>query len=140
MCEYTIHRRSYLDSLLDRDPDVLEEELRVNTVAPLYLLQKLLPSVRKGSAKKILLLSSCMGSIQNAPFFVGCTESYSITKAGINMYVHWSFLRMDRCDVSTLGSGASGARCSRRKASRLSSYTQVRIDRKPACSSLTRKL
>ncbi|EPS94627.1 hypothetical protein FOMPIDRAFT_1033256 [Fomitopsis schrenkii] len=87
--DYLIHNAAACSQKLTPfehlDPDVLEEELRVNTVAPLYLLQKLLPSVRKGSAKKILLLSSCMGSIQNAPFFVGCTESYSITKAGINM-------------------------------------------------------
>ena len=93
--------------LLYRDPDVLEEELRVNTVAPLYLLQKPLPLIRKGAANKILFLSSCMGSVQNAPFFVGCTESYSVTKAGLNMYVQPS-ARVGRDYQYTSGSGANG--------------------------------
>lgn len=95
--------------LLYRDPDVLEEELRVNTVAPLYLLQRLLPLIRKGAAKKILLLSSCMGSVQNAPFFVGCTESYSVTKAGLNMYVQPP-IPLGRGHQRTPGSGANGVR------------------------------
>ncbi|KAH9839384.1 uncharacterized protein C8Q71DRAFT_509623 [Rhodofomes roseus] len=67
------------------DMDVLVEELHVNTAAPLYLLQKFLPLIRKGSEKKVMLISSCLGSLEAAPMFLGCSDSYSLTKAGLNM-------------------------------------------------------
>ncbi|KAI0727128.1 hypothetical protein C8Q72DRAFT_477061 [Fomitopsis betulina] len=62
-----------------------EEQLRLNTVAPLEVVRSFLPPLRKGGAKKILLLSSGLGSIQNAPNLPGYCESYSVSKAGLNM-------------------------------------------------------
>ena len=83
----------------------------MNMVAPLYLLQKLLPLIRKGAAKKILLLSSNMGSIQNAPLLVGCAESYSITKAALNMFVHTSIYTSGQLLINTARIGRKwGAR------------------------------
>ncbi|KZT72203.1 NAD(P)-binding protein [Daedalea quercina L-15889] len=67
------------------DVDILEEELVVNTAAPLYLLQKFLSLIRRGGERKIMLVSSVLGSLDMAPMFVGCSDSYSLTKAGLNM-------------------------------------------------------
>ncbi|KAH9935618.1 putative short-chain dehydrogenases/reductase [Fomitopsis serialis] len=67
------------------DVNVLEEELCVNAAAPLYLLQKFLPLIRRGAEKKVMLVSSCLGSLEIAPMFVGCSDSYSLTKAALNM-------------------------------------------------------
>ncbi|EPS94641.1 NAD-binding protein [Fomitopsis schrenkii] len=62
-----------------------EEQLRLNTVAPLEVIRSFLSPLRNGGAKKILLLSSGLGSIQNAPNIPGYCESYSVSKAGLNM-------------------------------------------------------
>lgn len=62
-----------------------EEQLRLNAVAPLEVMRSFLPLIREGTAKKIMLLSSGLGSLQNAPYLPGYCESYSVSKAALNM-------------------------------------------------------
>ncbi|KAH9913014.1 uncharacterized protein B0H18DRAFT_218413 [Fomitopsis serialis] len=48
-------------------------------------MRSFLPLIREGTAKKIMLLSSGLGSLQNAPYLPGYCESYSVSKAALNM-------------------------------------------------------
>ena len=70
-----------------RDLKLHEEQLRLNAVAPLEVMRSFLPLIREGTAKKIMLLSSGLGSLQNAPYLPGYCESYSVSKAALNMCV-----------------------------------------------------
>lgn len=74
-----------------RSLELHERQLRLNAVAPLEVIRSFLPMLRAGSAKKILLLSSGLGSIQNAPNLPGYCESYSVSKAALNMCVKIPF-------------------------------------------------
>ncbi|TFY62729.1 hypothetical protein EVJ58_g3680 [Rhodofomes roseus] len=62
-----------------------EERLRLNAVAPLEVIRSFLPLIRQGTGKKIMLLSSGLASLQNAPYLPGYCESYSVSKAALNM-------------------------------------------------------
>lgn len=48
------------------DLKLLEEELRINTIAPIALLRVFLPLLEKGVGKKALFVSSAVGSIEIA--------------------------------------------------------------------------
>ncbi|KAH9935667.1 uncharacterized protein B0H18DRAFT_1114383 [Fomitopsis serialis] len=67
------------------DLQVFEEELRVNTVAPIEVVRQFLPLVRKGTAKKVVFVSSFNGSLEFAPTVATLTITYAITKAGLNI-------------------------------------------------------
>jgi len=49
------------------------------------LLRGFLPLVKKSSAKKVMQLSSVLGSIEYAGSMPGLTPSYSVAKAALNM-------------------------------------------------------
>ncbi len=71
----------------DRFPNVTEENLtttlKVNTYAPLFLVQELYKAGKFNSDAKILNISSILGSVSNTS---GTTSlSYSVSKAGLNM-------------------------------------------------------
>ena len=71
---------------------------RVNTVAPALVSQVLLPFIEKGSAKKILHISSAAGSIGYVtmiPPEYQAQATYPISKAALNMLV--------RLKATTLG-------------------------------------
>ena len=61
----------------------MEEFYRVNTVAPLRLAEGLLPSLRQGSDRLIVSLTSRMGSIQDNTS--GGSYAYRASKAALNM-------------------------------------------------------
>ena len=65
------------------DYDRFEELLRVNTVAPIRVLDALTPNLEAGKAKVAVALSSQLGSIQNADAAFGL--AYRVSKAGLNM-------------------------------------------------------
>ncbi|CCL99753.1 uncharacterized protein FIBRA_01775 [Fibroporia radiculosa] len=67
------------------DLDILEQEFRVNSIAPLRVTRAFLPLVRKGQMKKVAFVSSDQASLELAPHFVGLAESYSLTKVALNM-------------------------------------------------------
>lgn len=76
------------DTPLTIDPEVLLQTLRTNTVAPALLSQVCMPALDKGKEKKILNISSTLGSIASADEFgAGTTASYSMSKAALNMFV-----------------------------------------------------
>ena len=70
---YDSSSQSYSESLIqlnplpDSDLKVFEEELRVNTIAPIEVVRSSLPLVRKGTAKKLVFLTSILASLDFVP-------------------------------------------------------------------------
>lgn len=77
---------------------MLLQTLRTNTIAPALLSQVCMPALDKGKEKKILNISSTLGSIASADEFGGTTASYSMSKAALNMFVR-------------IGCGGNDGRC-----------------------------
>ncbi|KAH9935691.1 uncharacterized protein B0H18DRAFT_1114405 [Fomitopsis serialis] len=67
------------------DLRVFEEELRVNTVAPIEVVRQFLPLVRKSAVKKVVLVSTIISSLELAPNLSTLAITYGITKAGLNI-------------------------------------------------------
>ena len=69
------------------DPDEFQRVLRVNTYAPLRLARAFLPQITASSQKKIISVSSGIGSLTQAPQFMQYAPAYfyAISKAGLNM-------------------------------------------------------
>lgn len=65
--------------------DGVRSEIDFNITAPILLIRAFLPLIRKGSSKKILIITSTLGSISNAIHLPGLGNAYSIAKAGLNM-------------------------------------------------------
>ncbi|PCH40584.1 NAD(P)-binding protein, partial [Wolfiporia cocos MD-104 SS10] len=74
-------------SFAEIDLTLLEQEFRVNTIGPLRVARAFLPLVRKSTQKKIVYISSTLGSIAASPTWIGLSDAYSLTKAALNM--HW---------------------------------------------------
>ncbi|RFU78916.1 hypothetical protein TARUN_3312 [Trichoderma arundinaceum] len=80
-----------LASFEDLDLASFEEELVFSIISTVKLLRALLPSVKKGNDKKILVLSSVLGSIETAYHMPGLSNPYSVAKASLNMLIRkWS--------------------------------------------------
>lgn len=62
--------------------DDFDQSFLVNSTIPYLLTQSLLPSLKQSSAPKLVLISSQMGSIQDAS---GGSYSYRASKAALNM-------------------------------------------------------
>lgn len=60
-------------------------ELEFNLAAPIYLLREFLPLVRKSQAKKILVITSILASIELGGYMTGLANGYSVSKAALNM-------------------------------------------------------
>lgn len=60
-----------------------ERVYKTNIIAPIMLLQAVLPNLRKGSRKLVLNISSELGSITNAA--AGFSYAYNSSKAALNM-------------------------------------------------------
>jgi NAD(P)-dependent dehydrogenase (short-subunit alcohol dehydrogenase family) len=69
------------------DPDEFQRVLRVNTYAPLRLSYAFMPQIVASSQKKIIAISSGLGSLARAPEFLQYAPAYfyAISKAGLNM-------------------------------------------------------
>lgn len=65
------------------DYDRFEEILRVNTIAPIRVLDALTPNLAAGKEKVAAALSSQLGSIENTNMSFGL--AYRVSKAGLNM-------------------------------------------------------
>ena len=50
-------------------------------------MRSFLPLVQKGTAKKVVFLSSILASLDFAPNVATLSVTYGVTKAGLNMYV-----------------------------------------------------
>ena len=71
----------------DMDPVELQRVLRVNTYGPMRLARALMPNIEASRHKKIVSLSSGLGSLARVPDFAQNAPSYdySISKAGLNI-------------------------------------------------------
>ncbi|OJT08363.1 hypothetical protein TRAPUB_740 [Trametes pubescens] len=86
------------DTPLTLDPEVFLETLRTNTVGPVLLTQACMPFLNKGKEKKVINVTSTLGSIASADMFnhlgAGGVATYSISKAALNM-----LLKLERRDI-----------------------------------------
>ena len=73
----------------DIDFDAWEETFRVNTIGPFRIVQALIDNVRAGQDKKLVTMSSAMGSVANihhwVELFEGSRFAYSSSKSAVNM-------------------------------------------------------
>lgn len=66
---------------------MLAEMTNFSTVVPIIVTRSFLPLIRKSSAKKIIFISSVLGSIELAKYFSGVANTYAIARAALNMQV-----------------------------------------------------
>ncbi|OJT08358.1 hypothetical protein TRAPUB_743 [Trametes pubescens] len=89
------------DTPLTLDPEVFLETLRTNTVGPALLTQACMPFLDKGQEKKVINITSTLGSIASADMFkhlgAGGVATYSISKAALNMLTYK--LKLERPDL-----------------------------------------
>ncbi|EPS96350.1 short-chain dehydrogenase [Fomitopsis schrenkii] len=78
------------------DTATFQHELTTNIVGPLIAARAFLPLLRKSAQKqssalgsesetKLVFVSSDLGSVEEAPTYVGLGDMYSVTKAGLGM-------------------------------------------------------
>ncbi|EED81943.1 predicted protein [Postia placenta Mad-698-R] len=72
-------------SFEDCNLDALEQELQVNTIGPIKVVRAFLPLIRQSDLKKIALITSVLASLEMAPSFCEVGNTYSLTKAALNM-------------------------------------------------------
>lgn len=66
------------------DFDAVQRTLAINTLGPMRVLAALLPALRRGRGRRVIMISSELGSLaQNTS---GGWISYRISKAALNMY------------------------------------------------------
>jgi NAD(P)-dependent dehydrogenase (short-subunit alcohol dehydrogenase family) len=64
-------------------PDAWDRVLRVNTIAPLMVTRSLIPNLKMGKERKVIMISSRCGSIEHNIFHEYI--AYSTSKAALNM-------------------------------------------------------
>ncbi|MFG0293641.1 MAG: SDR family oxidoreductase [Phycisphaerales bacterium JB050] len=69
--------------IAELDMDGLVEDLRINAVGPMRVIKRLLPNLRAGAGKRVVSISSQLGSITNANG--GSSYGYRSSKAALNM-------------------------------------------------------
>jgi NAD(P)-dependent dehydrogenase (short-subunit alcohol dehydrogenase family) len=69
------------------DLPLFDEELHTMVTGTLGVLQGFLPLIRQGQDKKILVVSSVLGSIDQSVNLPGLNDSYSVARAALNMLV-----------------------------------------------------
>lgn len=70
-------------SFEEMDFDKWEETFRVNSIGPFRVVQALIDNVKAGKDKKIITISSKMGSVGNV--YYGGAIAYSSSKSAVNM-------------------------------------------------------
>jgi NAD(P)-dependent dehydrogenase (short-subunit alcohol dehydrogenase family) len=81
------------------DYDLFRMILETNTIGPMKMSEAFMDSVRASEQKKIMTLSSGMGSIENSPRFRGVTGPYRVSKAGVNMAMRVVYASVGRRGV-----------------------------------------
>ncbi|KAH8888147.1 putative short-chain dehydrogenase [Thozetella sp. PMI_491] len=80
-----------LSTFDDLDLDVLKNEIDFTVTSPINLLREFLPLIRKSEAKRILVITSILGSLDRAVYLPNLAIGYSIARAALNMVVRkWS--------------------------------------------------
>ncbi|PPR06690.1 LOW QUALITY PROTEIN: hypothetical protein CVT26_001451 [Gymnopilus dilepis] len=73
---------------LKRDYGLFRDELEFSTIVPLRLSRLLLPLTRKSKEKKVIFITSAMGSFERTYPLVDQCNAYSVAKAALNMLAH----------------------------------------------------
>ena len=73
---------------MNSDIEDLRNDVEFTLVSNLLLLRAFLPLIRASTQKKIMVLTSSLGSIEIAPNLPGLANTYSVSKAALNMYVN----------------------------------------------------
>lgn len=91
----------------DCDLDLLQEDMNINAIAPIRVVRAFLPLLRQGVEKKVVFVSSNLGSLEISPMLAGLGDAYSMTKAALNMLAaKWgSTLRQEGIAVVLLHPG-----------------------------------
>ncbi|KAK6824826.1 hypothetical protein PG990_003811 [Apiospora arundinis] len=80
-----------LTSLNDMDMDEFKAEIEFNVTGPMHLFREFTPLIRKSEAKKVMVITSALGSLEYSGPVEGPCDSYSIGKAALNMTTRkWS--------------------------------------------------
>ncbi|KAF8886617.1 hypothetical protein CPB84DRAFT_1749925 [Gymnopilus junonius] len=72
----------------DIDLELFQEELEFDTIVPLRLTRALLPAIKKSKEKKILFITSAMGSFARTTPLINQCNAYSVGKTALNMLAH----------------------------------------------------
>jgi NAD(P)-dependent dehydrogenase (short-subunit alcohol dehydrogenase family) len=70
-----------------RDLPLFEDELKLEIINNTILIRSFLPLIRSGRAKKLIFVSSSLGSIQLAESMPGLNDSYCVSRAALNMLI-----------------------------------------------------
>ncbi|KAF8160629.1 hypothetical protein B0H34DRAFT_344639 [Crassisporium funariophilum] len=91
----------------DIDFKLLQDEIRYNTEYPIIVIRSFLPLIRKSTAKKIVFMTSELGSVDMAGILPMLTNAYSIAKAAFNMTArkYGALLKMEGITVIVLHPG-----------------------------------
>ncbi len=65
--------------------DEFLEEVTFNIKSPLLLIREFLPLISRSQSKKILILTSILGSIELGYGLPGLANAYAVAKAALNM-------------------------------------------------------
>jgi len=85
------------------DLQLFEDELHHNTTAQINVLRAFLPLIRRGNAKKVVFITSDLGSIETGFYLPGLANAYSVGKAALNMLVRkWAAVLKSEGIVSVL--------------------------------------
>jgi len=66
---------------------LVDDELHHMVTGTIGVLQAFLPLIRRGQDKKIVVISSGLGSIEKAVYLPGLNDIYSVTRAALNMLI-----------------------------------------------------
>ncbi|KAI0628099.1 NAD-P-binding protein [Trametes polyzona] len=88
------------DTAFKFDPEEMLRVLRTNAVGPALVSQTLLPFLDKSSTKKILNISSTLGSVASADTFGPRGASYSMSKSALNMLTYKQ--KQERPDITAI--------------------------------------
>ncbi|KAI0628107.1 NAD-P-binding protein [Trametes polyzona] len=89
-----------VDEPYTMDPETLLSHFRTNTVGPLVVSQVALPFLENGRTKKIIHITSSVGSIASADYFGGSFAGYAMSKTALNMLAYKQ--KLSRPDITVL--------------------------------------
>lgn len=89
------------------DLEAFQEEVLFNTVVPVRLTRAFLPLIKKSREKKVIFVTSAMGSFERTWPLVNECNSYSVGKAALNMVARkWgASLKYDGISVAAIHPG-----------------------------------
>jgi short-subunit dehydrogenase involved in D-alanine esterification of teichoic acids len=70
---------------MNSDLDKFQEELDFNLMAPIHLIRTFLPLIHRSDVKRIMVISSQLGSIEIGFHMENLCNAYAVAKAGLNM-------------------------------------------------------